>query len=62
MCVRLVWHPQSARRANRMVVSRLSNVTVIVVFVHMTHDIRHAELEARLPPGMNLGYDGMTLD
>jgi phosphoribosyl 1,2-cyclic phosphate phosphodiesterase len=31
-------------------------------FIHMTHDIRHAELEARLPPGMNLGYDGMTLD
>ncbi|MGA1398984.1 MAG: MBL fold metallo-hydrolase [Phycisphaerales bacterium] len=31
------------------------------LFIHMTHDIRHAELDSRLPPGMNLGYDGMTL-
>ncbi|MGA1467333.1 MAG: MBL fold metallo-hydrolase [Phycisphaerales bacterium] len=31
------------------------------LFIHMTHDIRHAELDSRLPPGMNLGYDGLTL-
>jgi phosphoribosyl 1,2-cyclic phosphate phosphodiesterase len=31
------------------------------LFIHMTHDIGHAELDSRLPPGMNLGYDGMTL-
>jgi ribonuclease BN (tRNA processing enzyme) len=31
-------------------------------FVHMTHDIRHAELAAELPPGMELGYDGLVLD
>jgi phosphoribosyl 1,2-cyclic phosphate phosphodiesterase len=31
------------------------------VFVHMTHDIRHAELDPRLPPGMALGFDGMRL-
>jgi phosphoribosyl 1,2-cyclic phosphate phosphodiesterase len=31
------------------------------VFVHMTHDIAHAELDARLPPGMRLAHDGMVL-
>ena len=29
------------------------------VFTHMTHDVRHAELSARLPPGVELGHDGM---
>ena len=28
-------------------------------FVHMTHDIRHAELDERLPSGMRLGFDGL---
>lgn len=32
------------------------------VFVHMTHDIRHAELAAELPAGMELGYDGLVID
>jgi phosphoribosyl 1,2-cyclic phosphate phosphodiesterase len=31
------------------------------VFVHMTHDIAHAELDARLPAGMRLAHDGMVL-
>ncbi|MFM1936167.1 MAG: Phosphoribosyl 1,2-cyclic phosphodiesterase [Planctomycetota bacterium] len=31
------------------------------VFTHMTHDIRHAELSARLPAGVELGHDGMVL-
>ncbi|MFO0893972.1 MAG: MBL fold metallo-hydrolase [Phycisphaerales bacterium] len=31
------------------------------VFVHMTHDILHADLDPRLPPGMRLGYDGLRL-
>jgi len=30
-------------------------------FVHMTHDIRHADLDARLPPGMHLGHDGLRV-
>ncbi len=30
-------------------------------FIHMTHDILHADLDAKLPDGMNLGYDGLTL-
>jgi phosphoribosyl 1,2-cyclic phosphate phosphodiesterase len=32
------------------------------VFTHMTHDIRHAELDPQLPTGMALGYDGLVLD
>ena len=31
------------------------------VFTHMTHDIRHAEVAARLPPGIELGFDGLRL-
>lgn len=31
------------------------------LFVHMTHDIRHAELDAKLPPGMQLGFDGLRI-
>lgn len=31
------------------------------LFTHMTHDVRHAELSARLPPGVELGYDGLRL-
>jgi phosphoribosyl 1,2-cyclic phosphate phosphodiesterase len=31
------------------------------VFIHMTHDILHAELDGRLPRGMALGWDGMVL-
>ncbi|MBL9147489.1 MAG: MBL fold metallo-hydrolase [Phycisphaerae bacterium] len=30
-------------------------------FIHMTHDIRHAELDPQLPKGMSLAYDGLTL-
>lgn len=31
------------------------------VFIHMTHDIMHAELARELPAGMELGFDGMVL-
>ncbi len=31
------------------------------VFVHMTHDIRHRELDPTLPAGMALGFDGQRL-
>ncbi len=30
-------------------------------FIHMTHDICHAELDAQLPQGMALSYDGLVL-
>ena len=31
-------------------------------FVHMTHDVGHAEEDARLPDGINLGYDGLSFE
>ncbi len=31
-------------------------------FIHMTHSILHAEEDARLPEGVNLGYDGLSFD
>jgi phosphoribosyl 1,2-cyclic phosphate phosphodiesterase len=30
-------------------------------FIHMTHDIRHADLDPRLPAGMSLAFDGLVL-
>jgi phosphoribosyl 1,2-cyclic phosphate phosphodiesterase len=30
--------------------------------IHLTHDIDHDELEARLPPGFHLAYDGLRLE
>jgi phosphoribosyl 1,2-cyclic phosphate phosphodiesterase len=30
-------------------------------FIHMTHDIRHAELDPRLPAGMRLAWDGLVV-
>jgi phosphoribosyl 1,2-cyclic phosphate phosphodiesterase len=31
------------------------------LLVHMAHDIRHAATSARLPPGVELAYDGLEL-
>jgi phosphoribosyl 1,2-cyclic phosphate phosphodiesterase len=31
-------------------------------FTHMSHDLGHADTNARLPPGMELAYDGLVLD
>lgn len=30
-------------------------------FIHMTHDLKHDETNERLPAGMQLAYDGLTL-
>lgn len=30
-------------------------------FTHIAHDIKHAEVEADLPSGINLAYDGLTI-
>jgi phosphoribosyl 1,2-cyclic phosphate phosphodiesterase len=30
-------------------------------FTHMSHDILHAEVEAKLPPHIRLSYDGLTI-
>jgi len=32
------------------------------VFTHMAHDILHAEVDERLPEGMELGYDGLAFE
>ncbi|HMB92169.1 MAG TPA: MBL fold metallo-hydrolase [Rhodothermales bacterium] len=31
-------------------------------FIHMTHSVLHAEIDATLPDGIALGYDGLSLD
>ena len=31
-------------------------------FVHMAHQIKHAEVDATLPEGMGLAWDGLTVD
>jgi phosphoribosyl 1,2-cyclic phosphate phosphodiesterase len=31
-------------------------------FTHITHDMAHAQIEAKLPPGVHLSYDGLALD
>ena len=31
------------------------------LFVHMSHDVRHAEFSARLPAGVELAHDGLEL-
>lgn len=31
-------------------------------FTHMTHDILHDEVNASLPPGIELGYDGLSFE
>jgi phosphoribosyl 1,2-cyclic phosphate phosphodiesterase len=30
--------------------------------VHLCHDIDHAELDASLPKGINVSYDGMEIE
>lgn len=32
------------------------------VFTHLSHEARHAEVTARLPRGVELAYDGLTID
>ena len=31
-------------------------------FIHMTHDIRHADLDEKLPDGMALTFDGLVIE
>ena len=32
------------------------------IFTHLSHDLGHAQTNATLPPGMELGYDGMRVE
>ncbi|MBL7973489.1 MAG: MBL fold metallo-hydrolase, partial [Candidatus Kapabacteria bacterium] len=31
-------------------------------FTHIAHQILHHELDTRLPQGINVGYDGLTIE
>ena len=31
-------------------------------FTHICHDLPHAAISARLPPGMELAYDGLMVE
>ena len=32
------------------------------IFTHLTHDTGHADLAAKLPRGVEPGYDGLTME
>jgi phosphoribosyl 1,2-cyclic phosphate phosphodiesterase len=60
-CLRYRAHPTHLTVAQATGIAREAGARRSV-FVHMTHDIRHAELSAELPDGVELGYDGLVLD
>jgi phosphoribosyl 1,2-cyclic phosphate phosphodiesterase len=45
---------EAVRAAERIAAER-------TYFIHMTHDIRHADLDPRLPTSMSLAFDGLVL-
>ncbi len=47
---------EEAARAARRIGARQT------YFIHLTHDVLHAEANAGLPPGIQLGYDGLSFD
>lgn len=59
-CLREVPHPthfgvvQSLAAAERIAARR-------TVFIHMTHELEYHALSSRLPPGIEVGYDGMRI-
>ncbi|WP_255991123.1 MBL fold metallo-hydrolase [Chitinolyticbacter albus] len=60
-CLREVPHPthfgvaQSLAAAERIAATR-------TVLIHMTHELEYHALSARLPAGIEVGYDGMCID
>lgn len=60
-CLRYRAHPTHLSVAQALSVADQAGARR-TVFVHMTHDIRHADLSAELPAGVELGYDGLVLD
>ena len=32
------------------------------LFTHICHDLGHAETQAKLPPGVELAYDGLVVE
>ncbi len=59
-CLRATRHPthfsvdEAVAMAERIAAKR-------TLFVHMSHEVRHADLAARLPAGMELAHDGLEL-
>ena len=59
-CLRERFHPTHLNLEKSLsYVNRLSPRETY--FVHMCHDVKHAEFEARLPAGVRLAYDGLQL-
>jgi len=48
-------HDEAAATAERIGAKR-------TYFIHMAHDIMHAEVDGNLPEGMHLAYDGLVLN
>ncbi|MGH9465141.1 MAG: MBL fold metallo-hydrolase [Thermoanaerobaculia bacterium] len=47
--------PEAVAAAERIGASR-------TYFTHLAHDVDHARLQVQLPPGIELGYDGLVLE
>ena len=60
-CLRYRAHPTHLTVAQALSIAEQAGARRTAL-VHMTHDIRHAELSAQLPAGVELGYDGLVLD
>jgi phosphoribosyl 1,2-cyclic phosphate phosphodiesterase len=59
-CLRSSRHPTHFSLSEALGVARRVNARRTLL-VHMSHDIRHAEVAATLPPGVELAYDGLVV-
>ena len=60
-CLRERFHPTHLNRE-----AALAYVDKIgperTYFIHMCHDVKHAEFEEKLPEGVKLSYDGLVVE
>lgn len=59
-CLRPARHPTHFSLEEAIAVAARVNARR-TLFVHMSHDIDHATVSARLPAGVELAYDGLTI-
>ena len=60
-CLRERFHPTHLNREAALAyVDRIGPARAY--FIHMCHDVKHAEFEAGLPEGVRLSYDGMVFE
>ena len=60
-CLRERFHPTHLNREAALAyVDRIGPSRAY--FIHMCHDVKHAEFEAGLPEGVRLSYDGLELE